>query len=199
MQQENRLAQLPERPRPFCPRRRQRYPPDARHCAVTKTARRRPPPPPCDMTMRVSYETIYKSLFIQARSVLKKELLSNLRSRRRMRRAKPSTTAGQMRGQIVDAISISQRPAEVEDRAISGHWEGDLLSGVKNTHIATLVERRSRFLMLDHVAGKESETVVSALVPGPPPDAHRSCRHGRARLRRGAWRRSTAAADSNGR
>jgi IS30 family transposase len=117
-----------------------------------------------DMTMRVSHETIYKSLFIQARGVLKKELLSNLRSRRLMRRAKTSTTAGQLRGQIIDAIPISRRPAEVEDRAVPGHWEGDLLSGSGNTHIATLVERQSRFLMLVHVEGKNSENVVRALV-----------------------------------
>jgi IS30 family transposase len=117
-----------------------------------------------DMTMRVSHETIYKSLFIQARGVLKKELMSNLRSRRLMRRAKTSTTAGQSRGQITDAISISERPAEVEERAVPGHWEGDLLSGRGNTHIATLVERRSRFVMLVHVEGKDSENVVSALV-----------------------------------
>lgn len=114
--------------------------------------------------MRVSHETIYKSLFIQARGVLKKELISRLRSKRMMRRGKTSTTQGQPRGQIIDAVSIRQRPAEVEDRAIPGHWEGDLLSGGKNTHIATLVERQSRFVMLVHVEGKNSETVVSALV-----------------------------------
>jgi IS30 family transposase len=117
-----------------------------------------------DMTMRVSHETIYKSLFIQARGVLKKELVANLRSRRSLRRAKASTRAGQNRGKIIDAVSISERPAEVEDRAVPGHWEGDLLSGSKNTHIATLVERRSRFVMLVRVAGKDSENVVSALV-----------------------------------
>jgi IS30 family transposase len=117
-----------------------------------------------DRTMRVSHETIYKSLFIQARGVLKKELISHLRSRRIMRRGKTSTTHGQTRGQIVDAVSIRERPAEVEERAIPGHWEGDLLSGGKNTHIATLVERQSRFVMLVHVEGKDSENVVSALV-----------------------------------
>lgn len=117
-----------------------------------------------DRAMRVSHETIYKSLFVQARGVLKKELISRLRSKRMMRRGKTSTTQGQPRGQIVDAISIRERPAEVEDRAIPGHWEGDLLSGGKNTHIATLVERKSRFLLLVHVGGKDSESVVSALV-----------------------------------
>jgi IS30 family transposase len=117
-----------------------------------------------DRTMRVSHETIYKSLFIQARGVLKRELLSRLRSRRIMRRGRTSTTQGQPRGQIIDAVSIRQRPAEVEERAIPGHWEGDLLSGSKNTHIATLVERHSRFVMLVHVEGKDSENVVNALV-----------------------------------
>lgn len=114
--------------------------------------------------MQVSHETIYKSLFVQARGVLKKELLSNLRSRRLMRRAKTSTTQGQPRGQIIGAVSIKERPAEAEDRAVPGHWEGDLISGGKNTHIATLVERQSRFVMLVQVGGKDSESVVDALV-----------------------------------
>ena len=114
--------------------------------------------------MQVSHETIYRSLFIQARGVLKRELISHLRSRRMMRRGKYSTTAGQPRGQIVDAVSISERPAEVEDRAIPGHWEGDLITGSKNSHIATLVERHSRYVMLVHVAGKDTSSVVNALV-----------------------------------
>lgn len=117
-----------------------------------------------DGTMQVSHETIYRSLFIQARGVLKRELLSNLRSRRIMRRAKTSTTEGQPRGQIIGAVSIKDRPAEIEDRTIPGHWEGDLLSGAKNTHIATMVERQSRFVMLVHVGGKDSDTVVDALI-----------------------------------
>lgn len=117
-----------------------------------------------DGAMQVSHETIYKSLFIQARGALKKELMSHLRSKRIMRRGKTSTTEGQPRGQIVDALSIKDRPAEVADRAVPGHWEGDLLSGSKNTHIATLVERQSRFLMLVHVDGKDSNSVVGALV-----------------------------------
>jgi len=96
---------------------------------------------PDDKSMRVSHETIYRSLFIQARGVLKKELLDHLRSKRRMRRSRHATVNGQSRGQIVDAISIRERPAEAEDRAIPGHWEGDLLSGGKNSYIATLVER----------------------------------------------------------
>lgn len=117
-----------------------------------------------DKAMRVSHETIYRSLFIQARGVLKKELISHLRSKRMMRRGKSSSTEGQPRGQIVDAVSIRQRPAEVEDRAVPGHWEGDLLSGSKNSHIATLVERYSRFVMLVQVNGKNTASVVSALV-----------------------------------
>ncbi len=119
---------------------------------------------PDDRAMRVSHETIYKSLFIQARGVLKKEQLSNLRSRRLMRRAKTATTEGQPRGQIIDAVSIPDRPAEAEDRAVPGHWEGDLITGSKNTHIATLVERQSRFVMLVQVDGKDATNVVDALI-----------------------------------
>ena len=113
--------------------------------------------------MRVSHETIYRSLFIQARGVLKKELMQHLRSRRLIRRSRHAQAAGQSRGQIVDAISISQRPAEIEDRAIPGHWEGDLLSGTGNSHIATLVERHSRFTILVKVTSKDTATVVAAL------------------------------------
>lgn len=119
---------------------------------------------PDDGAMQVSHETIYKSLFIQAREVLKKELLLNLRSRRLMRRAKTATAKGQPRGQIIDAISIRERPAEIEDRAVPGHWEGDLITGGKNTHIATLIERRSRFVMLVQVAGKDTTNVVDGLI-----------------------------------
>ena len=118
---------------------------------------------PDDQSMRVSHETIYRSLFIQARGVLKKELMDYLRSKRRMRRSRHATVSGQSRGRIVDAISIRERPSEVEDRAIPGHWEGDLLSGAKNSYIATLVERRSRFAMLIKVPSKETEAVVAAL------------------------------------
>jgi IS30 family transposase len=119
---------------------------------------------PGDPAMNVSHETIYKSLFIQARGVLKKELLAHLRSRRIMRRGRTATTAGQTRGQIIGAISIRDRPAEIEDRAVPGHWEGDLLSGSKNSHIVTLGERRSRFVMLVKVNGKDSDSVVGALI-----------------------------------
>ena len=118
---------------------------------------------PDDESMRVSHETIYRSLFIQARGVLKKELLEHLRSKRRMRRSRHATVSGQSRGQIVDALSIRERPAEVEDRAVPGHWEGDLLSGAKNSYIATLVERHSRFAMLIKVPSKDTAVVVAAL------------------------------------
>jgi IS30 family transposase len=119
---------------------------------------------PNDEPMRVSHETIYRSLFVQARGVLRKELISRLRTKRLMRRGKASSTRGQPRGQIVDAVSIRMRPADVDDRAIPGHWEGDLLAGGKNSHIATLVERQSRFVVLVQVPGKDTERVVNALV-----------------------------------
>lgn len=118
---------------------------------------------PAQDTMRVSHETIYRSLFIQARGVLKKELLGHLRSRRMMRRAQAASTTGQPRGQIVDGVSIRDRPAHVEDRAIPGHWEGDLITGAQNTHLATLVERQSRFTILVKVPGKDTASVVTAL------------------------------------
>lgn len=118
---------------------------------------------PEDDRMRVSHETIYRSLFVQARGVLKKELQEHLRSRRVMRRSRRADTAGQQRGQIVDAVPISERPADVEDRAVPGHWEGDLITGSRNSHIATLVERKSRFTMLVKVDGKDTESVVTAL------------------------------------
>jgi IS30 family transposase len=118
---------------------------------------------PEDQSMRVSHETIYRSLFIQARGVLKKELIAHLRSQRRIRRSQKSRVSGHRSGQIVDAISIRERPAEIEDRAIPGHWEGDLIGGTKNSHIATLVERHSRFTMLVKVPSKDTATVVAAL------------------------------------
>ena len=114
--------------------------------------------------MQISHETIYRSLFIQVRGVLERELISRLRSRRMMRRGKTSTTDGQPRGRIIDAVSIHERPQCVATRKTPGHWEGDLLSGAKNTHIATLVERRSRYVMLVKLAGKDTESVVSALI-----------------------------------
>lgn len=118
---------------------------------------------PGDASMRVSHETIYRSLYIQARGVLKKELIAHLRRHRPMRRSRHYSTAGQPRGRIIDAVSIADRPAAIEDRAIPGHWEGDLLAGAKNSYVATLVERQSRFVQLIKVDGKDSATVVKAL------------------------------------
>ena len=118
---------------------------------------------PNDESMRVSHETIYRSLFIQARGVLKKELIQHLRSKRRIRRSQHSRIFRDSRGQIADAISIRERPPEIEDRAIPGHWEGDLLSGSKNSHMVTLVERHSRFTVLVKVPSKDTAVVVAAL------------------------------------
>ena len=117
---------------------------------------------PADQGMQVSYETIYRSLFIQTRGVLKKELMVHLRMARQLRQAKGGTTKNGL-GQIVDMVSIRKRPAEANDRAVPGHWEGDLLSGANNTHIATLVERHTRFAMLLKVPSKDTATVVAAL------------------------------------
>ena len=119
---------------------------------------------PEDATMQVSHETIYRSLYVQARGALKRELTAHLRTRRPLRRSKRATKAGQTRGQIVDAVSIADRPSCIEDRAVPGHWEGDLLSGAKNSHIATLVERQSRYVHLVRVKAKDTTTVVTALI-----------------------------------
>jgi transposase, IS30 family len=118
---------------------------------------------PKDESLRVSHETIYRSLFIQARGALKQELIQHLRTKRRIRRSRHASVHGHSQGKIVDAISIRERPAEVEDRAIPGHWEGDLLRGARNSHVVTLVERSSRFVMLLKVSGKDTTTVVAAL------------------------------------
>lgn len=119
---------------------------------------------PHDEACHVSHETIYRSLFIQTRGALKKELLAHLRRTRGTRRSRHYTQKTGAHGRIMDAISISERPAAVEDRAVPGHWEGDLLFGSKNSQIATLVERQSRYLMLTKVAKKDPETVVDALI-----------------------------------
>src|ERR1035438_4126280 len=119
---------------------------------------------PDDESYSVSHETIYRSLFVQARGVLKKELLSHLRSKRTIRRSKQAGLNGDGRGQIKDLVSIRARPAAVEDRAVPGHWEGDLLAGSKNSFIATLVERHTRYVMLAKVANKDTQTVISALI-----------------------------------
>ena len=119
---------------------------------------------PHDESCRVSHETIYKTLFIQARGALKKELVQHLRRRRGMRRSRHHTQKTPDHGQITDAVSIRERPAEVEDRAVPGHWEGDLLCGSNNSQIATLVERHSRYCMLVRTESKDTETVVNALI-----------------------------------
>jgi IS30 family transposase len=113
---------------------------------------------------QVSHETIYKTLFIQARGALKKELQQYLRSQRAIRRSRQHSKKDEGLGQITNAVSIRQRPAQAEDRAVPGHWEGDLIAGSKNSHIATLVERHTRYVMLVRVKGKDTETVVNALI-----------------------------------
>jgi IS30 family transposase len=117
---------------------------------------------PTDQEMQISHEAIYRSLFVQTRGVLKKELTAHLRTRRQMRLPK-SHNAGSGRGHILDMVSIRERPAEAEDRAVPGHWEGDLLTGANDTHIATLIERHSRFTMLVKLPRKDTTTVVAAL------------------------------------
>jgi transposase, IS30 family len=119
---------------------------------------------PDDETARVSHETIYRSLFIQTRGVLKKELLAHLRATRAIRRSRHASLKRDGLGQIKDAVSIRERPATVEDRAIPGHWEGDLIAGSRNSYIATLVERHSRYVLLAKVPNKDTASVVAALV-----------------------------------
>ena len=119
---------------------------------------------PTNEDYHVSHETIYKTLFIQARGALKKELLQHLRTKRIMRRSKQFSLKKQGLGGIRNAVSISERPASVEDRAVPGHWEGDLIAGSNNTYIATLVERHTRYVMLAKVKSKDTETVISALI-----------------------------------
>jgi len=118
---------------------------------------------PDEEAMRISHETIYRTLFVQAKGALKRELLAHLRSGRMMRKSRRASTAGQRRGQIKEAVSIRERPPEAEDRAVPGHWEGDLIAGSRNTHVATLVERSSRFVMVVRVGGKDTDSVVAAL------------------------------------
>ena len=113
---------------------------------------------------QVSHETIYRSLFVQARGVLKKELQAHLRSGRAIRRSRHATGKGDQRGSLVDAISIRERPASVEDRAVPGHWESDLLCGSANSYVVTLVERHSRYVMLAKVPNRDSQSVTTALI-----------------------------------
>jgi IS30 family transposase len=119
---------------------------------------------PDDTSCQVSHETIYRSLFIQSRGALKKELLEHLRRTRAMRRSRHHTQKTDDHGKITGTVSISERPAQVDDRAVPGHWEGDLLFGSKNSQIATLVERQTRYVMLVKVGGKDTETVINALI-----------------------------------
>jgi len=119
---------------------------------------------PGDECNQVSHETIYRSLFVQARGVLKKELIQYLRSKRAIRRSRHSSPKKHGLGQIANMVTIRERPASVEDRAVPGHWEGDLIAGSKNSYIATLVERHTRYVMLAKVKNKDTESVVSALI-----------------------------------
>ena len=119
---------------------------------------------PGNEDQQVSHETIYRTLFIQSRGALKKELQQCLRSKRIMRRGKTSSLKGQGLGKIPCAVPIRERPASVEDRAVPGHWEGDLIAGSNNTFIATLVERHSRYVMLAKIDNKNTQTVISALI-----------------------------------
>ena len=112
----------------------------------------------------VSHETIYRSLFVQARGVLKKELVEHLRSHRPIRRSRHATAKADLRGRIPDTVSIRDRPAEAEDRAVPGHWEGDLLCGSANSYLVTLVERQTRFLMIAKIANRDTRSVVNALI-----------------------------------
>ena len=119
---------------------------------------------PNDENLQVSHETIYRSLFIQARGALKKELVAHLRRTRVMRRSRHHTQKTGDHGRITNTVSISERPASVDDRAVPGHWEGDLISGSNNSHMATLVERHTRYVMLVKLNGKDTETVINALI-----------------------------------
>jgi IS30 family transposase len=118
---------------------------------------------PTELSMTISHETIYRSLYIQTRGVLKKELQAHLRRHRVMRRSKTSSKTNKKTGSIQNEISIAERPQEIDSRTVPGHWEGDLISGSGNTHIATLVERSSRFVLLVKVDGKDAPTVHRAL------------------------------------
>ena len=119
---------------------------------------------PGNEQFQVSHETIYKSLYIQARGALKRELLQHLRRTRGMRRSRHHTLKTDNHGRILDTVSISERPAEAEDRAVPGHWEGDLLCGGNHSQIATLVERHTRYVMLVKVPSKDTKTVINALI-----------------------------------
>ncbi len=119
---------------------------------------------PGDEAHQVSHETIYRSLFVQARGVLKKDLQSYLRSGRAIRRSRHASNKKDERGRLADMISIRERPASIEDRAVPGHWEGDLLCGSANSHIVTLVERHTRYVLLAKVPNRDSQSVITALI-----------------------------------
>jgi len=119
---------------------------------------------PDNEAYHVSHETIYRSLFVQARGVLKKELMQHLRTGRPIRRSRHATAKADSRGQIPDMVSIRERPASVADRAVPGHWEGDLVAGSNNSYMATLVERHTRYVMLAKVPSRDTETVINALI-----------------------------------
>jgi len=119
---------------------------------------------PDNESMHVSAETIYKTLFIQSRGALNKDLKNHLRTKRRFRQARTKTRKGHGHTSIVDGVSIRERPAEVEDRALPGHWEGDLIAGNQTSFIATVVERKTRFVVLVRVKNKETDEVVPALI-----------------------------------
>jgi IS30 family transposase len=119
---------------------------------------------PEDEDYRVSHEIIYRSLYVQARGALKKELIKHLRSKRSMRHSRHGNSSGEGQGQIKDMVSISERPASVDDRAVPGHWEGDLIVGSNDSYLATLVERHTRYVMLAKVDGKDTKTVINALI-----------------------------------
>jgi IS30 family transposase len=119
---------------------------------------------PDEEAFRVSHETIYRSLFVQARGVLKKELIEHLRLRHPIRRSRHATAKADLRGRIPDMVSIRERPAEAKDRAVPGHWEGDLICGSANSYLVTLVERQTRYLMIAKVANRDTYSVVTALI-----------------------------------
>src|SRR5258705_1466103 len=121
-------------------------------------------PYPDDEAHQVSHETIYRSLFVQARGVLKKDLQAHLRSGRAIRRSRHASGKSDQRGSLTDMISIRERPAAVEDRAVPGHWEGDLLCGSANSYIVTLVERHTRYVLLAKIANRDSRSVITALI-----------------------------------
>lgn len=119
---------------------------------------------PGNEAMQVSHETLYLSLYVQTRGALKKELLQYLREKRTIRQSRYGKPETDKRGKIPNAVPISQRPATVEDRAIPGHWEGDLICGPTIHSVVTLVERRTRYVMLIKVKNRETETVINALI-----------------------------------